>query len=429
MPPLRREEKAEPHRDEILHQYAKCEGNLARVHEELEGQGVQISYPGLTAFCRRHGITAPPTKVVGEYHFEPGSEMQHDTSPHKASIGGKLEKVQTAAQVLAYSRMLFFQHYPTFNRFYCKVFLTEAALYIGGVCAECMIDNTHVVVLSGTGPQMVVVPEMEAFGKRLGFVFRAHRVGDPDRKARVERAFHHIENNFLVGRTFADHDDLNRQAREFCDKVNARIKRHLHASPRELFAVEQPRLRPLPIHVPEVYQLHQRIVDVSGYVTLHAHRYSAPLNLIGRQLEVRETKDSVEIYQGPRQVARHRRVLAGAPTKVTAPQHRPPRGQGLTAQRPDSTADERLLQASSEEMAAYVRALKQRLGGLQATLALRRLASFLRDYPQDAVLDAVKTAAHFGLFDMQRLERMVLRAIGNEYFVISPEDPDEEEGE
>ena len=53
---------------------------------------------------------------------------------------------------------------------------------------------------------------MLAFARTLGFRFRAHRVGHPDRKGRIERPFAYVENNFLAARDFADFDDLNRQA-------------------------------------------------------------------------------------------------------------------------------------------------------------------------------------------------------------------------
>ena len=65
-----------------------------------------------------------------------------------------------------------------------------------------MIDNTHVVVLRGTGSEMMAVPEMEAFGERFAFHFVAHERGDANRSARVERPFSFIEKNFLAGRTF-----------------------------------------------------------------------------------------------------------------------------------------------------------------------------------------------------------------------------------
>ena len=107
--------------------------------------------------------------------------MQHDTSPHAAEIGGKRRRVQTASLALCASRMLFMQMYPRFTRFECKVFLTDALVYFDGACGRCMIDNTHVVVLHGTGRDMVPVPEMAAFAERFGFEFRTHEVGDANR--------------------------------------------------------------------------------------------------------------------------------------------------------------------------------------------------------------------------------------------------------
>jgi predicted transcriptional regulator len=156
-PLLERAEKAEPHRDEILALYAECKGNLVRVHEELETRGlVTLSYPALTAFCRKHGIGHEPTKPAGSYAWAhiPGKEMQHDTSPHDAHIGGALRRVQTASLVLCHSHRLFFQFYPRFTRFECKLFLNDGARYHDGTCEHCMVDNSHVIVLSGTGKAM-----------------------------------------------------------------------------------------------------------------------------------------------------------------------------------------------------------------------------------------------------------------------------------
>ena len=130
-------------------------------------------------------------------------------------------KVQTASAVLCYSRMLFFQLYPTFQRFDCKVFLTEALRYFGGAPVQrVMIDNTHVVVLRGTGRAMVPVPEMAAFAERFSFRFVAHELGDANRSARVERPFWFIERNFLAGRSFASWQDLNQQARQWLSLIH-----------------------------------------------------------------------------------------------------------------------------------------------------------------------------------------------------------------
>ena len=154
VPRLERREKAEPHEADILELHQRCRGNLVRVHEELLLRGATLSYQALTGYCRRHGIGFTPTKPAGRYVFEPGEEMQHDTSPHVMNIGGVEHRVQTASVVLAYSRMRFMQVYPRFNRFTCKVFLDEAIAFFGGAARRCMVDNTHVIVLKGTGAEL-----------------------------------------------------------------------------------------------------------------------------------------------------------------------------------------------------------------------------------------------------------------------------------
>ena len=417
VPDLSRAELAEPHREAILALYAACRGNLVRVHEELIAAGAKLSYQALTAFCRRNEIGHEAPLPAGEYVFAPGIEMQHDTSPHWAPIGGRKTPVQTASLILGYSRLLFVQCYPRFTRFECKLFMTDACTYMGGACERCMIDNTHVVVLSGTGRNMIPVPEMAAFEDRFGFKFAAHEVGDADRSGKVERHFHFIENNFLAGREFADWNHLNIEARAWCDRVNAKHRRSLHASPRELFAAECARLRPLPVHIPEVYLLHHRIVDSEGYVNVQRNRYSVPWRLIGKQLEVRESKARVEVYQGPRCVASHARSIDLAAARIVDPAHRPPRSEGVFA-RGAITPDQKRLHERAPQIKEYVTLLKTR--GHASARAIRTLLRMVDEYPRDALLAAIAEATRYGMTDLDRLERMVLRGIVRDFF-LSPD--------
>jgi hypothetical protein len=267
---------------------------------------------------------------------------------------------------------------------------------------------------------MVPVPEMVAFGERFGFEFIAHEIGDANRSARVEGPFNYIENNFLAGRRFDSFEDLNAQARGWCDKVNATTKRHLHASPRELFAVERTRMKSLPLHVPEVYELHHRIVDTEGYVSVRRNRYSAPWTLIGRDVEVRESKDRIEVFDGPRRVAEHKRVLEPIDARVTAAEHRPPRNEGQCARRSESAEEKRLIERMPES-AAYVARLRER--GRGSTRDLRWLLRMIEDYPEAAVRGALLDACHYGMTDLDRLERMVLRRIARDFF---PRDDDDD---
>jgi hypothetical protein len=419
VPALEREDSLGPHINRVRELYAECKGNLVRVHEKLAAAGIEVGYSTLTGFCRRHGM-GPKAKVpAGRYHFEPGEEMQHDTSPHKVVIGGVRRRVECASLVYCYSRMIYAQVYRRWSRFECRLFLTEALQSFGGACTRCMIDNSSVVIWHGVGAEAVPAPAMAKLAERFGFDFRAHRIGDANRSARVERPFHYIENNFYPGREFADVADLNQQLRTWCDDKNHRQKRHIGAAPFELFAAEKPRLVPLPLFVPEVYDLHTRRVDVEGYVSVHANRYSVPVELIGRRVEVRETKDRIRVFDGRRPVADHDRMEPGSRERVLLSEHR---GQRRGYKPPPPSAEEQRLRAAHPELANLCDQLRKRHGG-RAMKAVRKLHRMYMDYPTDTLAAAVHTALAYGLADLDRIERMVLGRIAGDFFRL-PTDPD-----
>jgi len=385
-----------------------------------------VPYSTLTGFCRRHGVGVKPKKPTGRYHFEAGEEMQHDTSPHKVDIGGRRRVVQCASLVLCFSRMVFMQAFTRWSRFECRVFLTMALQYFGGAARRCMLDNSSVIVAQGRGADMVPAPEMAALAKRFGFFFVAHEPGDKNRSARVERNFDYVENNFYPGRRFEDEQDLNRQMRSWCDRVNRRPRR-LWGGPRavpfELFQTERPVLEPLPLHVPEVYALHRRRVDVEGYVTVHTNRYSVPVQLLGRSLEVRETIEQMRFFDGHRLVAEHRRLAPGGGQRSTLPEHR---GQWrIRRKAPAPGPQETVLRAAAPALGELVERLRRRHGG-RALRAVRDLHRMYLDYPTDILVDAVQQALRFGLTDLSRIERMTLQRIRGDFFRL-PIDPDDDE--
>jgi hypothetical protein len=196
-----------------------------RVHEELVAVGIDGWYATLTRFCRTHSIGVTPPERVGTWYFAPGVEMQHDTSPHVVEVGGRKRSLHCGSLVLFHSRMRYCQVYPTFTRFYATAFLTEALVSFGGAAARCIVDNTHVVVASGTGDDAVMAPEMAAFAERFGFKFVADATGYAERSGRVEWPFHHVENSFYAGQIFGDLHDLNTQLRTWCETYNGTFRR------------------------------------------------------------------------------------------------------------------------------------------------------------------------------------------------------------
>jgi hypothetical protein len=408
--------------------FTRCAGNAVRVREELQsGLHREVPYSTLTRTIRELGLRSSSRPRSGSYPLGPGDEMQHDTSPHKLSIAGKQLVAQCAGLVLAYSRLLFVQYHPRFTRFEAKCFLADAFAFVGGVCPRVTIDNTHVFVATGAGPNALIAPEMAAFGSLFGVCFVPHALGHPDRKARIERAFHFIENNFLAGRDFASWADLNEQARSWCAEIaNKKPKRSLGMSPEAALVLERPYLKPLPPHVPPVFTTAYRIADQEGYVSLDTTRYSVPERLVGKQLEVRKLASRVRVFFQGRLIADHPRVLEARESRVTDPAHHAPLVRRDAHQGP--SPEEVALRGKHASLDRFLELLKSRSYG-RAVVPLRRLLSLYRSYPERAFLAALQEALAYGLTDLHRIESLILSRVTGDPFRFPDNDPDNDEDE
>jgi transposase len=425
VPSIERAQRSAVHLDTLRALYADCQGNRVRVWEEAQKQGLAISYPALTAFLRRQGVGVKVKQPAGQYHFAPGEEMQHDTSPHDVKVGERLRRLQCAALVLCYSRMIFARAYPVWNRFHARLFLSDAIVHLGGAAARCMIDNSSVIIAHGTGKDAVPAPEMAALAARFDFRFVAHELGDANRSARVERPFDYIERNFYPGRRFADLSDLNAQFATWCAQVNGSFRKHVGFRPSEMHAAERPLLKRLPLYIPEVYDLHQRMVDLESFVHLHRNRYEVPPALIGRRVEVRESHDRVRIFCGPKEVAVHARLEPGLDKRSLLPE-RPERRRARRHQ--ECLREEVELQAAGAEFGELLGRLHAAHG--RAIRHVRTLHRLYLDYPTEALRQAIVHALGYGLTDLGRLEKLLLKQIAGDYFRLTPprdEDDDDQE--
>jgi hypothetical protein len=400
--------------------FDRAQGNVVRVQQLLTAEyDLTVSYSTLTRWVREAGLRAPPARA-GEYTFGPGEEMQHDTSPHRVLLGEKTVTAQCAALVLAYSRRLFVQYYPRYTRFEAKQFLLDAARFMDGACPVCIIDNTSVMLAAGAGENAVIAPEMAAFARTLGFEFRAHRVGHPDRKGRIERNFFFVETNFLPARSFTDFDDLNQQALAWCKEVaNANPKRALGMSPEAAYVIEKSYLQALPSALPPIYEVFDRVVDLNGYVSLESNRYSVAERLVGQTVTLYKYPAQVQIHHRGMVVANHARLIGQRDARSTDPTH-----HHIPTRTNHTPQVEAQLLRDAPELEAYARALKQRGRG-RGVRALRRLIEIQRTYPKEPFLAAVRQATHFGLYDLGRLEKLILQQVAGNFFALTPDHDDD----
>jgi hypothetical protein len=261
-----------------------------------ERHGEEVPYSTLTYWVRRQQLRAPPQRV-GRYDFAPGEEMQHDTSPHRLSLGGHTLTAQCAALILGFSRYAFIQYYPCFTRFEAQVFLQAAFAFLGGTARRCTIDNTSVLVAAGSGPGALIAAPMEQFGQRFGVQFVPTPSAMPTARPTSSDCFTTSSTISCPGVPSADWLDLNAQARAWCETVaNQKVKRSLGTSPRAAFEQERSALQPPPRHQPPVCLILHRVVDSEGYVHLETNRYSVPERLLGQAVEVHQHFETVVIY-------------------------------------------------------------------------------------------------------------------------------------
>ncbi len=401
-------------REQLQKLYKSCKGNVVRIQEILETEhNRKIGYSTLTRIVREARLRKPKQRV-GQWTFEPGEEMQHDTSPHKITLGEKTVTAQCAALIFHYSRMIYVQYYARFRRFEARCFLQEAITALGGACKRCVIDNSSVILAAGCGEDAVPAPETRELGRHYGFTFLAHALFNPERKGGIERVFHYVENNFLAGRTFLDWHDLNQQAAAWCrDVANKKHKRTLGMAPETAMAMERPYLQPLPRCAPPIYLLHTRVVGDHGYIHLETNRYSVPDRLIGKQVTIRQYLTSIVVTFDGREVARHSLAVNARNKTITDKTHHP--RHGYLRRRNPVCQEEHLLRGKEDVLDRYLTLLKKQVQG-RGQSYFRRLLELQRTYPEDAFLAAVSRALRYKMFDIGRLERLILEAVAGDIF-------------
>ncbi|MEO5351040.1 MAG: IS21 family transposase [Magnetococcus sp. YQC-3] len=410
-PPASRQQQATKLLPEV---YRRCQGNAVRIREVLQGEySLEVPYSTLTRLIRQESLRESRQRI-GQYHFVPGEEMQHDTSPHRVVLADRTVTAHCATLVLAYSRRLFLRYFPVFTRFEAKLFLAEALRFMEGACQRCLIDNSSVIVTAGSGADARMAADMESLAALFGFSFVAHAVGRPQRKGRVERPFHYIEHNFLAGRTFANWDELNSEAMKWCQETaNQKVKRLLGTTPETAYLMERPHLTPLPDHFPPLFQVEHRVVDLEGYVNLETNRYSVPDRLLGQKVEVHKHDRKVRILHQGRLVAEHQRLVGKRDGRITQPGHH----QELVRASPAPPTEEQLLLGINEFLDAYVAKVKENAPG-RGVVRLRRLLNLKRTYPPEPFQAAIRSAHHYGLYDLDRLERMILKQVAGDIFAL-----------
>lgn len=391
--------------------YEDCQGFVQRMHEILlEEDGCDLAYSTLTRLVRSLGLGDPKDKDHRDAKVpdEPGKEMQQDTSPYELVIGGRPMKIIGSLLYLRYCKKRYLKFYPSFNRFRMKSFFHEALTFFEYTAETCIIDNTNLAVLHGTGPDAVMVPEMIELGKSHGgFKWKAHRIKHSDRKGGVESGFWFVETNFFPGRTFESLEDLNRQALEWATQ---RIVLRPHAKtgliPAQLFEFEKSKLKKLPPFVPEPVLAHERETDQYGYAAFDGNYYWIPGHGRGR-VQVVQYSQRIQIYRNRVRLAEYPLPAFGVKNERFRPVGVPEIRQHPNNCKSRAGAEENRLKAIGPEVAAYLEFLaKEPASTFKKYQLIRQLFSLSLKLAPVLLVQTISRAHRYRISNIETIEKI-----------------------
>lgn len=299
----------------------------------------------------------PATPLGFELRFEtpPGRQAQVDFAHFRTVFTDEpsIERVVWLfSLVLGHSRMLWGRFVPrqdmqTLLRCHAAAF--EA---LGGVPAEILYDRMRTVFSreDTDAGHIVYNRALIEFAHHYGYLPKACQAYRAKTKGKVERPFRYIREDFFLGRSFRNLDDLNAQFRQWLDQVaNVRTHATTHRLVNEHFAEERPSLQPLPAGPFQAVLRLERRLTRDGMVSVHGNLYSVPNTTRRRPVEVHSTATEIRILEEGRVVAvhpvldgsGHRHIIAGhrsapPPANSHTPRHSPPptRSGDVVALRP-----------------------------------------------------------------------------------------------
>ncbi len=418
MPDSTREDKIVIDEELLRRLHSECDGWIERVHQKLdEEEGITIGYSTLTRVMREMGLEGRKSKKkrmrCARVPDNPGEEMQHDTSPYTLKIGDKSVKVVCSILYFRYSKVRYVKFYRSFNRFNMKCFLHEALTFLAYSASFCIIDNTNLARLRGSGKNAVIVPEMEQFAKQYGFVFVCHEIGHSNRKAGNERSFYTVESNFFPGRTFESLEDLNQQVFEWSTvRMLHRPVSKTRLIPAKAFEHEQGYLKPLPPYVHPPYIDHKRKTDQYGYISFDGNYYWIP-GTRRDEVKVLQYSDSIQIYHRRNLLVQYKLPPDGVKNQPFRPQgNGAPKTQNKPKYRKKPTAsEEKKLRGVSKEVEAYLDFAfehKPNQNGKQRHGFIRQLYWLYQKMAVPLFIKALNRALKYRVRDIETIERIAV---------------------
>jgi transposase len=298
----------------------------SRLYREVRELGYAGGYTVLKDFLRQVR-PRPAAGFAVRFETPAGRQAQVDFAHFRTVFTdepGAERIVWLFSLVLGHSRMMwgrFVLHQDMQTLLRCHA---DAFADLGGVPAEILYDRMRTVFHRDDteGGHIVYNATLRAFAAHYDYQPKACRPYRAQTKGKVERPYRYVREDFFLGGSFRNLEDLNLQFRAWLDQVaNSRTHATTRRVVAEHFAEELPHLQVLPAGpFQAVLQLERRITR-DGMISLHGNLYSVPNATRRRIVEVHSTASEVRILEDGHLIAVHP-VLEGRGRRRIAAGHR-----------------------------------------------------------------------------------------------------------
>ncbi len=397
----------EPRIHELLAQFEDI--TAQRVFEILADEGFDGSYTLVKERVRTLRPRPAVTASQPATQYGPAQMAENDWSPFEiAFTHAPKQKVEVFSYTLTHSTRKHYLLYQSTDLHALMDGHVASFDHFGGAAHACKYDGQKAVVAGWDGSKPIYNPRFLAFAAHYEFQPVACRRRKPNDKPRVERSFDELERSFLNGRSFRDLADMRAQLVDWERRIaDLRPRRQAPKTPRmELFAEEQPLLRPLPCRPYDTARVVYRLCSIDGFVSWDGNRYAVPYEHVTDLLPVRITQTELLVYAPDlRCVARHGLAHRSLGATVGAESYHPrpaPDGRAV--------ADLDQLRQTYDDLGDHARVWLDAMclaQGRTANYQARRTLLLREHYSADDLCAALEHASQYGAYDHKAIERIL----------------------
>jgi transposase len=254
--------------------------NAMAIWQDLvDDHGFSAKYASVRRFVLKlRGATPPEARVVITTGLGEEGQVDYGEGPMvRDPVTGKYRRVRLFVLTLGYSRKAVrLLTWRSSTQIWAELH-ERAFRRLGGTVKMIILDNLGEGVLTPDIYDPALNPLYRDVLAHYGVTALPCRVGDPDRKGKVEAGVGHAQKTPLKGLRFetieAAQAYLDRWEEHWADtRIHGTTKRQVAA----MFAEERPALGPLPLEPFRYYRFGGRTVHLDGCVEVEAAYYGAP---------------------------------------------------------------------------------------------------------------------------------------------------------